>query len=292
VFFLVSAAYFIITSFAREHMPMDKLNQLDAIIGKYKSAVVAFYGGVDSTFLAWACKRVLGDKVLLVTARSSTYPESELDGAKQTAGQLEIKQRIIVSEEIDIPGFSDNPPHRCYYCKKELFSKITGIARAEGYDVVFDGSNLDDTKDYRPGRKALEELSIRSPLCEVKLTKEEIRELSGKAGLSTAQKPSFACLASRFPYGEHITKEKLDRVGKAEQVLHLMGFTQVRVRSHGDVARIEFTEGEMDKGWSERMVIEDALKQAGYVYVAIDTRGYRTGAMNEALQNHNPNKEA
>jgi pyridinium-3,5-biscarboxylic acid mononucleotide sulfurtransferase len=268
---------------------MDKLNQLDAIIGKYKSAVVAFSGGVDSTFLAWACKRLLGDKVLLVTARSSTYPESELDGAKQTAAQLGIKQRIIVSEEIDIPGFSDNPPHRCYYCKKELFLKITGIARAEGYDVVLDGSNLDDTKDYRPGRKALEELSIHSPLCEAKLTKEEIRDLSGKAGLSTAQKPSFACLASRFPYGERITKGKLDRVGKAEQALRLMGFSQFRVRSHGDVARIEFTEGEMEKGWSDRTVIEDALRQAGYVYVAIDTRGYRTGAMNESLRNIIPN---
>lgn len=196
---------------------------------------------------------------------------------------LGMKQKIIVSEEMDVPGFSDNPPHRCYYCKKELFSKIHAIAVAGGYAVVFDGSNLDDLKDYRPGRKALEELAIRSPLCDAGLTKDEIRALSRDAGLPTAHKPSFACLASRFPYGEAITKEKLDRVGKAEQVLKLMGFTQFRVRSHGDVARIEFVESEIDKGWLERRVIEDALKQAGYVYVAIDTRGYRTGAMNEAL---------
>jgi pyridinium-3,5-biscarboxylic acid mononucleotide sulfurtransferase len=265
---------------------VDKLEHLEKIISREASAVVAFSGGADSTFLAWACKRALGDNVLLVTARSSTYPESELDGAKQSAALLGMKQRIILSEETDIPGFSDNPPYRCYYCKKGLFSKISDIARAENYAVVFDGSNKDDLNDYRPGRKALEELSVRSPLCEAGMTKEEIRGFSRQAGLPTAQKPSFACLASRFPYGEPITKEKLDRVGKAEQVLRLMGFTQFRVRSHGDVARIEFVESEMDKGWSERHVIEDALKQAGYVYVAIDARGYRTGAMNEALRKH------
>lgn len=263
---------------------MQKLDHLKKIIGEYTSAVVAFSGGVDSTFLSWACKRVLGGNVLLVTAQSATYPESELAGAKQSAMMLGMKHQVIVSEEMDIPGFSDNPPHRCYYCKKELFSKITDIARAGNYGVVFDGSNVDDLKDYRPGRRALEELSVRSPLCEAKLTKEEIRALSKDAGLPTAQKPSFACLASRFPYGEHISREKLDRVGKAEQVIRLMGFTQFRVRSHGDVARLEFVENEIEKGWSERKVIEDALKQAGYVYVAIDTGGYRTGAMNEALK--------
>lgn len=262
---------------------MDKLENLKKIIGRYPSAVVAFSGGVDSTFLAWACAAVLHDKVMLVTAKSSTYPASEMDGAVQSARILGCKHRLIVSEEIDIPGFADNPPNRCYFCKSELFSKIRDIAREEGYAAVFDGSNLDDTKDYRPGRQALKELGIVSPLIEAELTKEEIRAYSRQAALPTASKPSFACLASRFPYGEKITREKLDRVGKAEQSLRLMGFTQFRVRSHGDVARLEFVEPEMDKAWSGRKVIEDALTQAGYTYVAIDTRGYRTGAMNEVL---------
>jgi len=267
-----------------EKIGMNKLEQLKKIIKEYESAVVAFSGGVDSTFLASVCKDVLGEnKVLLVTAQSSTYPESEIEGSKQSAQVLGLKQMLIVSEEIDIPGFSDNPPHRCYYCKKELFSKITVIAKEQGYQAVFDGSNADDLRDYRPGRKAIEELSVRSPMVEANLTKDDIRAFSKQANLPTAQKPSFACLASRFPYGEKITKDKLDRVGKAEQVLKLMGFTQFRVRSHGDVARLEFIEAEMDRAWSERLVLEDALKQGGYTYVAIDTRGYRTGAMNEVL---------
>ena len=267
---------------------MDKLERLKQIIGTYKSALVAFSGGVDSTFLAWVCNQVLGDKVLLVTAHSSTYPDSELDGAKRSANMLNMKHMIITSEELDIPGFSDNPPNRCYHCKKELFTKLVSIAREQGYERVLDGSNIDDTKDYRPGRRALSELGIHSPLCEAMMTKEEIRLLSKQADLPTASKPSYACLASRFPYGERITKDKLERVGEAEHALMDMGFTQFRVRSHGDVARVEFVEKEIEKGWQQRGKIEEACKKAGFVFVAIDTKGYRTGAMNESLNSPLP----
>jgi uncharacterized protein len=229
------------------------------------------------------CREVLGDRVLLVTATSSTYPGSELDEAKKTAAFLQIPQRIIVSEELDISGFADNTPQRCYYCKKTLFSHIADIAKAENFAIVFDGNNADDVGDYRPGRKAAKELGVVSPLCDAGFTKNDIREYSRSLGLPTAGKPSLACLASRFPYGEKITKEKLDRVGAAEKDLRIMGFTQLRVRSHGDVARVELIESEMEAGWTKRKSIQAVCKNAGFTYVAIDTQGYRTGAMNEIL---------
>jgi uncharacterized protein len=266
---------------------MDKLEKLKEIIGSYSSAVIAFSGGVDSTFLAKVAKDVLGDNVLLVTATSSTYPEFEQAEAKELADFLGIKQRFIMSEEIDIPGFSDNPPDRCYYCKHELFTIITNLAREGKFEAVFDGSNADDLCDYRPGLRAIKELRIVSPLSEAGLSKSEIRAYSETMGLPTATKPSFACLASRFPYGEKITKEKLDRAGQAEADLRGLGFTQFRVRSHGDLARLEFTPSEMDKAWSIRDSLEEVCKKAGFVYVAIDTRGYRTGAMNESLREKN-----
>ncbi len=262
---------------------MDKLEKLKEIIGQYSSAVIAFSGGVDSTFLARVAKEVLGDKLLLVTATSSTYPEFELEESKEIAKQLGVEQRIIVSEEIDIPGFSDNPPDRCYYCKHELFTIITNIAKEKQYEAVFDGSNADDLCDYRPGMRAIKELHIVSPLCEAQLTKGEIRFYSEQLNLPTATKPSFACLASRFPYGEKITKEKLDRAGQSEKGIRGLGFTQFRVRSHGDLARLEFILGEMDKAWQARSELETLCKEAGFTYVALDIKGYRTGAMNEML---------
>jgi uncharacterized protein len=262
---------------------MDKLDKLKQIVAQSKSAVVAFSGGVDSTFLACVTGEALPGKVLLVTAMSSTYPVSELDESKRLAALLKLPQRTIVSEELDIDGFSDNTPQRCYYCKKTLFSHILKIARDDGYEAVFDGSNVDDQNDYRPGRRATKELGIRSPLVEAGLTKNEIREYSKKLGLPTAAKPSLACLASRFPYGEKITREKLGRVGIAEEAIRSLGFTQLRVRSHGDVARVELLASEMDAGWARRSTIQEACKKAGFTFVAIDTQGYRTGAMNETL---------
>lgn len=268
---------------------MEKYEFLKKIIGKYSSAVIAFSGGVDSTFLAAVAKEVLDNKVLLVTANSSTYPFYELEEAKKLALLLDLNHKIIVSEEIDIPGFSDNPPDRCYYCKKELFTLINHIAQQKKYDVVFDGSNAEDLKDYRPGRKAIKELGVVSPLCEAGLIKKEIRELSGKMNLPTSDKPSYACLASRFPYGECITKEKLENVGKAEKGIRDLGFTQFRLRNHEKLARLEFIPEEINKAWNMRKQLENICKQEGYIYVAIDLKGYRTGAMNETLDSNNAN---
>lgn len=262
---------------------MSKLKTLKNIIGQYSSAAIAFSGGVDSTFLAAVAKEVLGDRILLVTATSSTYPFYEMDESKVLAKEFNLKQKVIVSEEIDIPGFSDNPPDRCYYCKSELFGLIKHIAEQEDYEVVFDGSNADDLDDFRPGRKAIKELGVKSPLCEAGLTKDDIRKYSKEMGLATADKPSYACLASRFPYGEQITKEKLDRVGKAEFEIRKLGFHQFRVRSHGDLARVEFAPDEMEYGWQKREQLLAICKDSGYTYVSIDLQGYRTGAMNEVL---------
>jgi len=263
---------------------MATLEDLKRIISRHKSAVIAFSGGVDSTFLARVCADMLGrEHVLLVTATSSTYPFTELEESKALAATLGLRQRVITSEETAIPGFAANPPDRCYYCKSELFRLIKHIAEQEGFSAVFDGSNADDTRDYRPGRRALKELGIESPLCDAGMTKEEIRALSRQLGLPTADKPSYACLASRFPYGEQITREKLDRVGKAEEGIRRLGLGQLRVRSHGDLARIELDPARIDDGWKMRAQLERICRDSGFTFVAIDTRGYRTGAMNEAL---------
>jgi len=266
---------------------MEKLEKLEDIIRNLGSVLIAFSGGVDSTFLLKVCLDVLGkDKVLAVTARSSTYPARELEEAKALALKLGARHEIIESEELAVPGFSENPPERCYYCKKELFGKLVRMARERGFNFVVDGSNADDTGDFRPGMKAKDELGVVSPLKEAGLTKAEIRNFSREMGLPTWDKPSFACLASRFPYGEKITAEKLDRVGKAEELLDALGFTQYRVRSHGDLARIEVLPDEIDRFFdsSLREKVTKEFKKLGFVYVSLDLTGYRTGSMNESLK--------
>ncbi len=261
----------------------EKLENLKARLQVYKSAVIAFSGGVDSTFLARVARDVYCDNLLLITASSSTYPFYELEEAKSLAALLGIKHRIIISEELEIPGYSDNPPDRCYYCKNELFTKIRYIASQEGYEVVLDGSNADDLKDFRPGMKAKKEMGVISPLADTGFSKSDIRDLSVKFNLPTATKQSYACLASRFPYGEKITREKLDRVGSAEFEVRKLGFTQFRIRSHENLARFEFILSEMDKAWDMKGTLIEICQKSGYKYVTIDLTGYRTGSMNEVL---------
>ena len=261
----------------------EKLEILKTRLEAYKGAVIAFSGGVDSTFLACIAKDVYGDNLLLITASSSTYPFYELEEAKLLASLLGIKHKIIVSEEIDIPGYADNPPDRCYYCKSELFGKIKYIASEEGYEAVFDGSNADDLKDFRPGMKAKQEKGVISPLADSGLTKNDIRYFSVKLKLPTANKQSYACLASRFPYGEKITKIKLDRLAIAEFEVRKLGFTQFRIRSHENLARFEFIPSEMDKAWEIKDKLTEICKNSGFNYITIDLSGYRTGSMNEVL---------
>ena len=265
---------------------MKKLQTLKKIIGGYKSAVIAFSGGADSTFLAFVAGEILPNNLLLVTVSSVLYPSFALEEAQKVASLMTVKHRIIRLTEldmIDVPQILHYLPDRCYYCKRKLFTEVKKCALNEGYEGVFDGSNADDLKDYRPGRKALEELSIGSPLCKAGLTKAEIRYFSNKVGLPTAQKPATPCLATRFPYGEKLTNYKLKRVAQAENALRTMGFIQFRIRSHRDMARIEFSQKEIETGWAKRKLIQTVCKRAGFMYVAIDTEGYRKGAMDEAL---------
>jgi len=261
----------------------DKLDILKAKLNEYKNAVIAFSGGVDSTFLARVAKDVLGDNLLLITATSSTNPFYELDEAKSLATLMDIKHKIIVTEEIDNPGYAANPPDRCYFCKSELFGKIEIIALREGFEIVLDGSNAEDIKDYRPGMKAKKEKGVISPLAETGFTKSDIRHYSKLYDLPTATKQSYACLASRIPYGEQITKPKLDRLAVAEYAVRNLGFSQFRIRSHENLARFEFIPEEMNKAWELKEELTEICKKSGFNYVTIDLIGYRSGSMNEVL---------
>ncbi|MDF2890717.1 MAG: hypothetical protein K0R80_1084 [Clostridia bacterium] len=266
-----------------KELTLSKLESLKTIIKNTGGAVVAFSGGVDSTFLLKVAYDVLGDKVLAVTANSETYPKRELEEAKAFAESLGIRHIVIETLELEIAGFADNPPDRCFYCKHELFSKLTEIAKSNGIEYVFDGSNYDDRNDHRPGMRAAKELGVVSPLKQAEMTKDDIREVSKAFGLSTWNKPSFACLSSRFPYGTKITPEKLTVIGEAEDFIRDLGFKELRVRHHDNIARIEIGKADLGKiiAYSDQIV--EKVKSLGFLYVTLDLAGYKTGSMNYTL---------
>jgi uncharacterized protein len=255
------------------------------ILRPLESVVVAFSAGVDSTFLARAAKDALGDRAVLVTADSETYPASELDEARRLAAMLGMRHVVIQTRELDNPDYADNPINRCFYCKEELFVHLAPLAAQEGCRAVVYGANLDDLGDHRPGMQAAERAGVRAPLIEARLTKADIRDLSRALGLPTWNKPSFACLSSRFQYGDPITAEKLRQVDAAEQFVRELGFRQFRVRHHERLARLELALDELPLVWEEgrRDAIVRRFRELGYLFVTVDLSGFQSGSANLVL---------
>lgn len=257
-----------------------KLQRLKSIIEGYGSAVIAFSGGVDSSVVCAVAHEVLEGRAVAVTAVSQTYPSGELDIARAAAKQIGIKHLVITTDELQDPKFTSNPSERCYFCKGELLRKLDAVRRELGFMCILDGTNRDDCSDFRPGLRAVKELGARSPLAEAGLTKEEVRELAARYGLPNADKPANPCLASRIPFGQKITPEKLERIARGEEHIRSLGFRVVRVRDHDGSARIEVGKEEVPRAQELEGEIASALKELGYSSVIIDPQGYRMGGAN------------
>lgn len=261
----------------------EKMLSIQSALKQKGSALIAFSGGVDSSVLAALAYRALGDRALAVTADAPTLAPGELEGAKRVAKEIGVRHLVIFYDELDEPGFTKNPVDRCYYCKKGLIRELKKIAEQRGINTIIEGTNHSDLKAHRPGHRAVTEEGIYNPYIEFGVTKEEIRKMARKLGLSVADKPSMACLSSRFPYGQMITHEALKRVGEAEEYLRKMGFEVVRVRDHGGIARIEIMPDEMLRFLEMRDVVAAELKRLGFTYVTLDVLGFRSGSMDEVL---------
>jgi pyridinium-3,5-biscarboxylic acid mononucleotide sulfurtransferase len=269
-----------------ERMTRVKYDRLVELLRELDSVVVAFSGGVDSTLLARAAKDALGERAVLVTADSETYPASELDEARRLGALLDMRHLVVRTEELQNPEYARNPVNRCFFCKEELFARLAPIAEREGCRALVYGANMDDLGDHRPGMQAARERGVRAPLIEAELWKEEIRTLSRELGLPTWDKPSFACLSSRFQYGDRITAEKLRQVDAAEAFVRSLGFRQFRVRHHDRLARIEVSHDEIARLWEDgrREAIVKRLRELGYVYIAVDLAGFQSGSANLLLK--------
>ncbi len=270
----------------RERALREKEKRLLEQLASYGSLFVAYSGGVDSAYLAYASHCALGDRVTAITAVSASYPRSHREMAERVARDVGFAHRIVETDELADPRYAANPTNRCYFCKSELFSLLERLRQDEGVAAVAYGINLDDTGDHRPGHQAAAEYRVASPLLDVKLDKEEIRALSRVAGLPTAELPASACLSSRIPYGMEVTAEKLEQIDRAEDALRALGYRQVRVRHHGDLARVELASDELPRALDPEQArrISRALHETGFRWVSLDLDGYRTGSLNEVIQ--------